>query len=130
MYFKFIGNPNDPEDLGDRITSFGYDFVKGEAVEVTDKTAAAKFYGNSHFEAVDEQASDDVPPADDTLKGFLGTVDPEDDANWTGAGKIRMDVVEAVFGQAASRKDVDRAWPKFDRDEARRVAENSDGDES
>jgi len=55
-----------------------------------------------------------------TIKAALGTLDPENDAQWTAEGLPRMDVIEVLVGdKSITRKQVTEADPEFFREAAR-----------
>ena len=66
--------------------------------------------------SADEVLEEVVAPAV-VIRAFLEQVDHTDDANWTGGGLIRMDVVEDAVGEDVTRADVDAVWPDFKRNQ-------------
>lgn len=53
---KFTYTPTEKEDAHEPTTVFGIEFIPGEPVEVTSKTAIAKLAGHPQFEAADAKA--------------------------------------------------------------------------
>ena len=52
----------------------------------------------------------------EAIREFILGMDPEDDSQWIGSGKPSMSVLEAEFGAALSRKQVDAFAEDLDRD--------------
>ena len=71
-------------------------------------------------EEIQPQEEVDVPQktevTKEAIREFILGMDPEDDSQWIGSGKPSMSVLEAEFGAALSRKQVDAFAEDLDRD--------------
>lgn len=50
-----------------------------------------------------------------SLKEFLAKLDVSNDSHWTADGAPRLDVLKKLSGNAATRDEVNKAWPGFSR---------------
>lgn len=56
------------------------------------------------------------------LKEAIGKLDAGNNDHWTAAGLPNVGAVSEMMGSAVTRQEIAEAWPKYDREEANRLA--------
>ena len=81
----------------------------GQFLELNEK---AELVG-PEYDPCDEVVPEEVPVevVRQTMEDFLANLDPDDNSLWTAMGLVRVDVVEAIFGDEINRDDIELAYP-------------------
>lgn len=137
---------NNEEATGQRGSEsvHGENGTSGEQTQELRDNDSEQSTGSSESGAVDRGSSrrdgsqssepDSVAKAENPkLMTALRQLDPNNEDLWRTDGKPRMEAVEKLYGAADLNRDmIEKCWPRFDRDKARKYhAENDDSsDES
>lgn len=101
-----------------------------EGREVTlNESTADRFISSGYAQEIADADATPTPAAELSLEDALKRLNPEDDAHWTKGGQPDVNVLCEILGRKITRKEVDAAFPDFNRDSAADEADDEESDE-